>query len=168
MTQDNNLYAPPRAEVADVSHLSTPPGTAPKLWNPNAAASWSLLFTPVFGAWLQMKNWQALGEPEKAAISKNWMLGTAVFMVLAVLLSVVLPDERVSDVLGRVSGLALLITWYYLHGKSQNAYVEARFGKTYPRQNWGRPLLLGLLAYVGFLVLSVAVGFAAGMLLDAA
>ncbi len=168
MTQDNNLYAPPRAEVADVNHLSTPPGTAPKLWNPNAAACWSLLFTPVFGAWLQMKNWQALGEPEKAAASKSWMVGTAVFMVVAVLVSVLVPDERVSDVLGRVSGLALLFAWYYANGKSQNPYVLARFGKTYPRQKWGRTLLLGLLAYVGFFVLSVAVGFAAGMLLDAA
>ncbi|MEK8047508.1 hypothetical protein [Ideonella margarita] len=168
MTQDNNLYAPPRSEVADVSHLSTPPGTAPKLWNPNAAASWSLLFTPVFGAWLQMRNWQALGEPEKAATSKRWMVGTAAFLALAVLLSVLGRNELVADVLGRISGLALLITWYYAHGKSQNAYVVSRFGKTYPRQKWGRPLLLGLLAYMGFLVLSAAVGFAAGMLFGAA
>lgn len=32
------------------------------LWNPNAAANWSLLFTPLFGAYLHMLNWRSLGE----------------------------------------------------------------------------------------------------------
>ena len=51
-----NPYAPPKAEVADVGRTEV----APALWNPNAAASWSLLFSPAFGAFLHMKNWQAL------------------------------------------------------------------------------------------------------------
>jgi hypothetical protein len=44
---------------------------APALWNPNAAANWSLLFSPMFGAWLHMKNWAALGEPERAAARRT-------------------------------------------------------------------------------------------------
>ena len=59
---EHNPFAPPQAEVADV-----PTGeAAPALWNPNAASSWSLLFSPIFGAYLHMQNWQALGQPDKA------------------------------------------------------------------------------------------------------
>lgn len=47
----------------------------PKLWNPNATTLWSLLFTPIFGSLLQNKNWEALGEQEKADNSKNWFYG---------------------------------------------------------------------------------------------
>ena len=39
---DHNPYAPPRANV---DYVSTARGAAPSpLWNPNAAACWSLLF----------------------------------------------------------------------------------------------------------------------------
>lgn len=41
------------------------------LWNPNAAGLWSLLFTPIFGSIIHMKNWNALGQPEKARASKT-------------------------------------------------------------------------------------------------
>ena len=38
----------------------------PKLWNPNAATLWSLLFSPVFGAWIHAKNWEELGNEEES------------------------------------------------------------------------------------------------------
>ena len=34
-----NPYAPPKAQVSDVAAE----GAAPPIWNPNAAASWSLI-----------------------------------------------------------------------------------------------------------------------------
>jgi len=37
------------------------------IWNPNAAANWSILFTPAFGSYLQMLNWRTLSEPAKAS-----------------------------------------------------------------------------------------------------
>ena len=61
-----NPYAPPKAVVADIA----PRQDSPPLWNPNAAANWSLLLSPAFGAFLHMKNWEELGEPAKAAASK--------------------------------------------------------------------------------------------------
>ena len=66
---ERNPYAPPQADVEPVA-VETP--AAPSLWNPNAAASWSLIFTPIFGAILHMKNWEALGEPQKAAGARSW------------------------------------------------------------------------------------------------
>lgn len=146
-----NPYAPPTAPVRDPA-LPADAGPAPALWNPNAAASWSLLFTPVFGAWLHMKNWESLGEPDNAAASWRWVQASAAILVAMVLLSVLVLDDRVGDLVGRVGGLALLLSWYYSSARAQASLVLGRYGKAYPRRAWGRPLLLALAGWVGFIV----------------
>src|SRR5262245_2874850 len=110
-----NPYAPPKAEVADV--IDHDP--APELWNPNAASSWSLMFSPVFGAFLHMRNWEALGEPEKATQSRYWMIGSIVFFVLISLAPVLIENAQSLDRFGRSGGLGLLLAWYFGIGKSQ-------------------------------------------------
>jgi len=74
-----NPYAPPATNVEDV----TPLQASPPLWNPRVAVNFSLLFSPVFGAIVQMKNWQALGEAERALKSRNWAIGSLVLLTLA-------------------------------------------------------------------------------------
>jgi hypothetical protein len=86
----SNPYAPPKAAVADIAGARIPP----RLWNPNAAANWSLLFGPAFGAFLHMKNWQALEEPAKASAAKVWFLLTIVVLGSLVCASVVLNTTR--------------------------------------------------------------------------
>ena len=152
----DNPFAPPNATVADVSTHAADP--APRLWNPNAAASWSLLFSPLFGAFIHMKNWQVLGEPEKAANAKNWALASLLFFVVVVVLAVVMPESKAVDAIRRFAGFGLLIAWYYASGKAQNAFVLARFGPNYPRKGWLKPLLLALAAVVGFFILGAILG----------
>ena len=60
MDPSDKRYAPPTAHVDDV-HAARQSAVAPPLWNPGAAMAWSLLFSPIFGAFVHMKNWQALG-----------------------------------------------------------------------------------------------------------
>ena len=145
---DRNLYAPP---TANVDHVQPATAMSAPLWNPNAAACWSLLFTPVFGAMLHMKNWQAMGDEERARSAKGWAIGSLVYMVVVTLLGVVLPESKALDALGRVGGFALLITWYYQNAKFQQSYVLAKFGPEYPRRGWSKPLLLALLAFAAYL-----------------
>ena len=144
----DNRYAPPTAQVHDMPSAQA----SPPLWNPGAATAWSLLFSPIFGAFVQMKNWQALGEPDKAAASKTWGLISLAFMVGLVLLGSFMAESKSLDLLSRVAGLALLVAWYSASGKHQVAYVKARFGKTYPRRGWGKPLGLAMLAVLGLFV----------------
>ena len=144
----SNPFAPPTAEVADVSVLEQ----SPPLWNPNAAAAWSLVFSPIFGAILHMKNWQALGQPEKAAICKNWAIGVVGFIVFLVLFSLFLPESKALDALSRFGGIGILVAWYYNIGKSQQAFVLARYGKTYARKGWAKPICLAVLVFLGFIV----------------
>jgi hypothetical protein len=149
-----NPYAPPKAAVRDISSAEA----APSLWNPNAAASWSLLLSPVFGAILQMKNWQAMGEAEKAGASRQWAIGCFIVLVGFIIASAVLPDSKAFEGLTRAGGIGLLIAWYYGNGKAQNAHVLARYGKNYPRKGWLRPLFYALLALFALIVVAALVG----------
>jgi hypothetical protein len=157
MTQQNP-YAPPMAEVADVA---APTEAAPPLWNPAAAASWSLLFSPIFGAFLHMRNWQALGQPDKAAKSKTWIVATIVFLIVASLAPILIPSSAL-DALGRFGGLGILIAWYYALGKSQQAFVAGRFGKSYPRRGWLKPILAALGVVFAFFRVVFFIAFVIG------
>ena len=163
-TEPANPYAPPKAEVDDVVRGGA---TAPPLWNPGAAAGWSLLFSPIFGAALHMKNWKALGEPQKAAQAKLWIWATlAVFVVLGIV-SALVDNEKAMDVVSRAVAIGLLVSWYASAARHQTAYVAARFGKAYPHRGWTQPLLLALLALVGFIVAMVLVGVVIGVVFGA-
>jgi hypothetical protein len=124
-----NPYAPPKAEVADPLQ----DGVWPTLWNPGAAANWSLLFSPAFGAFLHMKNWKALGEPGKAATAKKWIVLTLIVLAVGPIVDALLPDNKAVDATLRLLGIVLLFGWYFSSGLAQMRYVKSRFGKRYPR-----------------------------------
>ena len=147
-------YRNPTTQV-DPAHAG---GDAPALWNPNAAANWSLLFSPVFGAFLQMKNWQALDEPHKAATAKMWAWLIFVAIAALGLFGSVLPSQALNG-LDRSAGIALLLAWYFANGREQAAYVKERFGKTYPRRGWARPISVALLVSAVFFGAVFAVAF---------
>lgn len=149
MNNDANPYAPPEARVAEVVEhaqfaAATDSAPAPPLWNPGAASAWSLLFTPIFGAILQMKNWRALGAPERAATSRAWAIGCAIYFVLSGVSLVFLPESAIIDRIANLLGLVLVLIWYFADGREQVRYVRVRFGKVYPRRGWWLPLLFAL------------------------
>jgi hypothetical protein len=154
---DANPYAPPEAKVADPGLQGE---AAPPLWNPGPATAWSLLFTPVFGAILQMKNWQALGEPAKAARSRAWAIGSVVFTLAVGVGAAVLPVTPAIDRTLNFSGLVLLLVWYFADGREQIGHVSRRFGKSYPRRGWAIPLLIALGIFAAYLVAVTAVSVA--------
>jgi hypothetical protein len=145
-----NPYAPPTARVDDVVTPATE--AAPRLWNPNAAVNWSLLFSPAFGAWLHMKNWEALGEPQKAKAAKTWIVISLGLIVALSLASGLMPGSKGLDAAKRSFGLVL-----------QASLVKQRFGKGCPRRGWAQPLLWAVGAMIGFFALVFVIAFAAGM-----
>jgi hypothetical protein len=137
---EQNPYAPPRSSVDDGAGLAArATEDAVALWNPNAAASWSLLLSPIFGGILVSRNWVALGRPDKAKITIAWVVvsGLVHFVQLFV-------DAKWNKFLA----LPLLLGWYFSDAKPQVRYVAERFGDGYPRRKWARPLLIALLALI--------------------
>jgi hypothetical protein len=157
-----NPYAAPEAAVAELGSAED----WPLLWNPNAAASWSLLFTPVFGAWLHMRNWRALGDPARAAQQGWWIVATVVVTLALGGASIALPENKALDLLSRLGGLAVLLAWYFGSAKAQARVVKARYGDAYARRGWGLPLLFGVLGVLAFFVAAVAMVMVAALVFN--
>lgn len=118
-----NPYAAPKADVE-----APPDGTAPVLWNPNAAGAWSLLFTPIFGSILLLKNWRAIGLEDKVRSARIWLIASVVMLIPVMLIGFV--------------GLVYIIVWYFAWQKPQATFVRERWGTDYPRKSWAQPLLI--------------------------
>src|SRR6185295_3877185 len=95
----------------------------PRLWNPNAAANWSLLLTPAFGAYLHAMNWRTLGKPEHARTNMVWVWMTVVILMIN-FATLFMPDSKTVDGLLRSAGLGLLVGWYVTQARSQMKYVK--------------------------------------------
>jgi len=150
-----NPYAPPSARVADGVNTDAPPA----LWNPNAAANWCLIFTPAFGAFLNMLNWDALGEPERAAWSKRWFIVSLVMLGLYLVLSMLTLAARAEGMV-RLIALIYLFVWYFAPARAQITYVRNEYGAEYPRRGWGRPLLIGVAAWIGYALIAGVIAVA--------
>jgi hypothetical protein len=130
----------------------------PTLWNPNAAANWSLLFTPIFGAALHAINWRVLGRPGRATANVVWIVVTAVFLVINAV-SVFLPGAKGVDGAMKFVGLGLLIGWYFTQGKPQAQYVKEELPGGYRKRSWAAPIGIAVGGVVGYLVLVFALAF---------
>ncbi|MBL0726268.1 hypothetical protein [Piscinibacter sp. HJYY11] len=113
-----------------------------------------------------MKNWQALGEKEKADQSKMWLIGSIAFFVVLAITATLMPESKEVDLLFRAGAFGLLIAWYVQSARPQARYIAGRFGASYPKKGWGKPLLYALLCFVGYLavvfVVALVLGLASG------
>lgn len=130
----DNLNLQPSSQTHAQKEIQPSRKKQVELWNPNAAANWSLLFSPAFGAYLHMKNWEALGENSKASTSKTWLISSIILSVLGL-------------------GFFVLVAWYFSIGKKQAIYVEQKFGEHYLRKSWGIPLLIGFSIFIVYIFL---------------
>ena len=126
------------------------PVEIPEIWNPNAAACWSILFTPAFGSYLHARNWKSLGDTRRAAANARWMLASVTLDCLKIVLAA-MPDSRLAagDIdLITAFQLLLLLAWYYSEGKAQIEFVRKNYGEGYSRRRWAKPMWVSIIAYV--------------------
>jgi hypothetical protein len=129
----------------------TAPTDAPSaLWNPNAAACWSLLFSPAFGAFLHARNADSLGRVEEAKANRVWFYVSVAFLAFT-LISVFIP--AIPDGIFRNAGLGLLLGWYFSLGKKQIKYVKDTWQDRYHRKSLARPLLIAFGCLIGLFAL---------------
>jgi hypothetical protein len=120
----------------------------PKLWNPNAAAWWGVVFTPIFSSYLVRQNWLALGRQKEADQAWYWMVGLFICYLIMPLFNFE----------GSIA-LALCVVWFIGYGRKQYKYVKDNLNNNYQRRPWGKALLSG--------VVIVAVVFAFNMMVQA-
>jgi len=148
-----NPYQSPKSQSADV----VSPVDGPAIWNPNAAANWSLLFSPAFGAYLHARNAERLGRHDEAKSNQRWFYGSLVFLATSIL-SVFAP--AISDAPFRLIGLVILISWYFTVAKKQAVFVKQTFGTDYQKRSWVQPLLIAFACLLGIFVVTFAIAFA--------
>jgi hypothetical protein len=127
----------------DESNIELEKTERPSLWNPNAAAMWSLLLTPAFGAYLHAANWRTLGDSEHAKANKLCVWLTFVFMAVIVG-TLFIPESKVIDKGMRVVGIGLMAGWYFGLGRAQAQHLKEVLGNHYVRKGWGLPLLIAV------------------------
>ena len=138
------------SNVGEATLHSSAPSSDVTLWNPNAAVNWSILLGAPLGSFLHASNWGAMGEHGKEKRSLIWFWTTAILTAAAIILPV---DERV------YGGVWLwsLILWYFISARAQAKHVRQRYGSSYRRKSFIRPLLIALACYVCAIVLSIGI-----------
>ena len=124
--------------------------------NANAVGFWSLLFSPIFGAWLHAINWRELGEPGKAKQSWVWVFGGGFVLVAVCFLNWtnLLPHAMLYTKYFNM----LTVAWWIHSGQKQYKFVQATW-PDYQKKSWTRPLLFAGLMTIWVFGLSLAIGF---------
>jgi hypothetical protein len=127
-------------------HAPFPAEPAGPIWNPSAAARWSLLFTPAFGAFIHMRNWQALGQARQAAAARKWFYASLVLLLVQVFSRALNARLGTEPLLVHPLAVLFLAVWYFGAARQQAVLVKARYGARYPRRSWDNALLGAVIA----------------------
>jgi hypothetical protein len=116
------------------------------LFNPVAITLWSVPFSPLFGAWLHIHNWTALGEPAKADSARRWFNALLIIMVFNGVVTAI--AERVASSVNPADfiSIAVFLLWYWLAARPHASAVRAKTGARYRRRRWDGALLIGVTA----------------------
>lgn len=114
------------------------------LWNPDAAAFFSLLLTPLFGATLHFLNSRQLGDDAQSLKARLALAAGALvtFGALYVGLSHEVSVRNTLAASGMVAFYTLL--WYVFIGHGQSKLVSIRYGTRYRKMSLWVPVLIAL------------------------
>lgn len=134
----------------------------PKLYNPKLVCAAALLFTPLFGAALQARNWSELGRPDNAAASRMWIRSTVWLIILYLAVQTIFRNEPVMQWLGPYFLVVLWGAWMLTSGWQQLVEVNRTVGRNYDPKPMGKAISLGVagwLAY-GLVATTITLGLA--------
>lgn len=128
------------------------------LWNPRAIVAWSIPFTPAFGAYLQMRNWEALGESDYAAESRDWFIAALVVIGAYIAANAILASGTLTALAANVLMGLFYVAWYLVSAKGQVEYVEQTFDEEYPHQPWAIAIAFGVIALAILVAVAAMLG----------
>lgn len=136
------------------SPMVPPTGHPPALWNPKAAAWWSLILTQAFGSFLHARNADAMGRVDEAKANRTWFYISMAYLGLTL---VTIPFPAIPEGLLSLAALGLLFGWYLHVGKKQVIYVRQTCRDVYVRKPLKKPLLIAFCCLIGtFIAFKVA------------
>ena len=130
----------------------------PAIWNPNAAANWSLLFSSAFGAYIQARNAEILGLKNEAKVQWKWFYVSLAWIVTT---PFTVFGPGIATMLLNMVGLILLLVWYFTIGRKQAQFVKRTFGTSYSKLAWSKPLLVAFACLTCFEFVAYGLSFIA-------
>lgn len=143
--ENYNPYQAPNSNLDYDDDYDIPP-----LYNPNAAALWSILFTP-FGAWIHAKNWEAVGEDDLAKQNRLWAIGIIALILVATFIEMFFGFSLPSAPFTIVP----LIIWYTQLAKKQITLIKEELGDDYEKKSLVVPVLVGVFGGMIALVVTI-------------
>ena len=115
-------------------------------WNPLALSNWSFFLGPEFGAFLVAKNYETLGHTKERKKAMDWFYASlASYVALATL---VYSHDFVGLTIYGFFYIAFFLVWNFKSARRQNRILVDLYGKKYPRNEWGKALLIGFLFHM--------------------
>lgn len=118
-----------------------------RLWAPDTSATLSLLFTPIFGAFLHTKNWEELQEEKKAKDSKRWLYVSIFIVFLSIGITLLGGNSTLIN-------LIFFLLWYFIIAKKQTKYIKNN-SIEYEKKSIFKPLFIAT-TLIFFLVLIIS------------
>lgn len=115
-----------------------------QLFNPNPAASWSILLTPIFGAAIIWHNWKTIGNQKAQQRSLYWAIGLCIPYGLLYFTEWLVAVDLFLEI-------GLLLAWYLIECRAQVKYLKSQ-SIPYEKRKWlepmGRALPIGLAVFI--------------------
>jgi hypothetical protein len=144
------------AHINEDDGLGKTLGKFPTMWNPGAAIAWSFPFTPIFGSFIQMKNWKQLGEIENEKKSMYWMCGSILFALTMTVFDANFEKANFSSI-----KFLYIAAWWFFDGRKQVKYFYDHI-PFFQKRSWKKPLSISLVIFI------VYVAFGTALLLSSA
>ncbi|MBM6704651.1 hypothetical protein H6A60_09175 [Sutterella massiliensis] len=132
----------------------------PALFNPKLVCALSLLFTPIFGAALQARNWTELGKTHEAAASRFWVRSTVWLLILFVVVQTLFRNEEIMSWFGPYFLVVLWGAWMLTSGWKQLNYVAKNVGKFYEPRPIGKAITIGVAGWLFYGLISTTIALA--------
>ncbi len=136
------------SDDAGLESDSSASGSSVMIWGSNAAILWSLLLTPAFGAYIQMRNWQALGRISKERASRYWLAASVAVIPLSTLIGLLESSYGEELFLREIFVVLFFIVWYFAFAKSQSSYLNSVRCGPVDKRPWMGILFLGFVINV--------------------
>jgi hypothetical protein len=156
--------------VTRPNHMTNAQYRSQAIWSPAGALWMSLIFTPVFGCYIQAKNWRALGKFDEATISMKWFW-CSVFILIgttsAAAYSLIHPAQLIAhhaiSAGTKICNIVYFLIWRSSFGSAQIRYVNEKCSESFPKKSLVKPFVIGIGVFILYILivwsLCVALGF---------
>lgn len=140
---------------------SKTPTQAPiELFHPRFVCALGFLFTPLLGAMLQARNWEALGQYDEARASRFWGRSALWLIGVYIAMQVIFHDQPIFQGFAIYFIAVMWLAWMVTSGFKQLRYLKAHPNLRYTNRPLGKVITLGVAGWLfyGLVMVTIAMG----------